>query len=82
VRSGDLAGRASVLFASERMDEDEAWRLLETGELVRVDGDLNVTSRVAFDRAPAHQLTLDDLGVEAAASQRDAGARSAALGPS
>jgi glutamine amidotransferase len=82
VRSGELAGRAAVLFASERMDEDPAWRSLETGELVRVDGDLNVTSRVAFDSAPAHQLTLDDLGVEAVAYQRDPRARSAALGRS
>jgi glutamine amidotransferase len=82
VRSGELAGRAAVLFASERMDEDPAWRSLATGELVRVDGDMNVTSRVAFDSAPAHQLTLDDLGIQAAASQRDPRARSAALGRS
>jgi glutamine amidotransferase len=82
VRSGELSGRAAVLFASERMDEDPAWRSLETGELVRVDGDLNVTSRVAFDSPPAHQLTLDDLGVQAAASQRDPREQAAAVGRS
>jgi glutamine amidotransferase len=79
VRSGDLVGRAAVLFASERMDEDAGWRSLATGELVRVDGDMNVTSRVAFDRAPAHQLTLEDLGVQAAASQGDPRVQPAAL---
>jgi glutamine amidotransferase len=71
VRSGALAKRAAVLFASEQMDEDAGWRSLEVGELVHVDGDLNVQSRIALDRAPAHQLTLEDLGVHAAASQRD-----------
>lgn len=71
VRSGALAKRAAVLFASEQMDEDTGWRSLEVGELVHVDGDLNVESRIALDGPPAHQLTLEDLGVDAAASQRD-----------
>ena len=71
VRSGALAKRAAVLFASEQMDEDTGWRSLEAGELVHVDGDLNVESRIALDGPPAHQLTLEDLGVDAAASQRD-----------
>jgi glutamine amidotransferase len=82
VRSGELADRPAVLFASERMDEDLAWRSLATGELVHVDGDMNVTSCLAFDHAPAHQLTLEDLGVQTAASQGDPHARSAALGRS
>ena len=82
VRSGALADRAAVLFASERMDEDPGWRSLETGELVRVDEDMKVTPRLAFERAPAHQLTLEDLGVQAAASQGDPRTRSPALGRS
>jgi len=69
VRSGDLASRPCVVVASERMDEDAGWRLLQPGELVHIDPDLRVTSKVALDRPPAHQLTLADLGGKAAASQ-------------
>jgi len=72
VRSGDLATRPAVVVASERMDEDAGWRLLEPGELVHVDPDLKLTGRVALDRPPAHQLTLADLGGKAAASQAPA----------
>jgi predicted glutamine amidotransferase len=72
VRSGDLAHRPAVVIASERMDEDAGWRLLEPGELLHVDPDLHVTSRVALDHPPAHQLTLADLGGKAAASQAPA----------
>jgi predicted glutamine amidotransferase len=72
VRSGDLASRPAVVVASERMDEDAGWRALESGELLRVDPDLKVTITRALDRPPAHQLTLADLGVKAAASQAPA----------
>ena len=73
VRSGDLASRPAVIVASERMDEDAGWRPLEPGELLHVDPDLHLTSSVALDRPPTHQLTLADLGVKAAASQAPAG---------
>jgi len=73
VRSGDLATRPAVVVASERMDEDPGWRLLEPGELIHVDGDLRVTRTVAVDGPPAHQLTLADLDPRAAASQQKAG---------
>ena len=69
IRSAGLAERAAVIFASEQMDEDRGRRSLEPGELVRVDTDLNVSTRV-IDRAPAHQLRLEDLDPRAAASQR------------
>ncbi|TML25587.1 MAG: class II glutamine amidotransferase, partial [Actinobacteria bacterium] len=69
IRSAGLAERAAVIFASEQMDEDRGWRSLEPGELVQVDTDLNVSTRV-IDRAPAHQLRLEDLDPRAAASQR------------
>jgi predicted glutamine amidotransferase len=69
LRSGDLGARASVLFASEQMDEDGGWRLLAPGELVRVDHALRVSSTVAVDFAPAHPLRLEDLDPRAAASQ-------------
>jgi glutamine amidotransferase len=70
VRSGDLAERAVVVFASEPMDEDPGWRSLEPGELVRVDENLNVSSVLALTEPPAHQLGLEDLDVGVAASQR------------
>ncbi len=69
VRAGDLAGRPAVIVATERMDEDPGWRLLEPGELVHVDADLRVNVSRPLHRAPTHQLTLADLGGKAAASQ-------------
>jgi glutamine amidotransferase len=70
VRSGALATCAAVVFASERMDEDPGWRLLEPGELVHVGRDLGVARRIAVEHPPARQLRLEDLVPEAAASQR------------
>ena len=72
VRAGDLASRAAVIVASERMDEDPGWRALESGELLHVDPDLNVTITRPLTEPPEHQLTLADLGVKAAASQAPA----------
>jgi glutamine amidotransferase len=70
VRSGELAAMRCVVIASERMDEDAGWRLLQPGELLHVDGDLTVTS-MQIDRAPAHQLSLEDLTGKAASSQAE-----------
>jgi len=61
-----------VVIASERMDEDPGWRLLESGELLHVDPALHVTITRPLERPPAHQLTLADLGGKAAASQAPA----------
>jgi glutamine amidotransferase len=67
-RSDHLASDASVLFASEPMDDD-AWQLLAPGELVHVNADLQIDRRVAFPDPPKHQLRHDDLTAQAAASQ-------------
>jgi glutamine amidotransferase len=69
VRSGDLAHRPAVVVATERMDEDPGWRELEPGELLHVDGNLNVRSVRAVDGPPAHLLSLADLNPQAAKSQ-------------
>jgi predicted glutamine amidotransferase len=69
VRSGDLSKRAAIVIATERMDADPGWRKLEPGELLHVDADLHVHSRVVADGPPAHLLTLADLDERAAASQ-------------
>jgi predicted glutamine amidotransferase len=69
VRSAHLAGRPAVIVASEPMDEDPGWRLLEPGELLHVPSTLQVESTIAIDGPPAHQLSLDDLQPQAAAAQ-------------
>jgi glutamine amidotransferase len=70
VRAGELARDRSAVVATERMDEDEGWRLLEPGVLVHVAEDLKVTRSTILDGPPRHPLTLADLGDVAAASQR------------
>jgi predicted glutamine amidotransferase len=68
VRSDDLAACDSVVVASEPMDEHPDWRLMESGELLRVGRDLRCASEILAAR-PAHQLTVEDLSARAAASQ-------------
>jgi len=48
-----LSRHPAVLVASEPLDEHPDWRLLEVGELLHVDGDLSVTSRIVVDARPA-----------------------------
>jgi glutamine amidotransferase len=45
-----------VVFASERMNDDPRWRLLDAGELVHVDPDLNITRRMEFPDPPKRLL--------------------------
>jgi predicted glutamine amidotransferase len=72
VRSAALERHASVIVASERMDEDPGWRLLEPGELIHVGPALGVDSTIVLDEPPAHLLSLDDLQPAAAAAQAPA----------
>ena len=69
VRSEPLSRHPSVIVASERMDEDPGWRLLEPGELIHVGPALQVESSIVLDHPPAHPLTLADLDPTAAAAQ-------------
>lgn len=55
-RSAHLATTPSVVFASEAMNDDPGWRLLEPGELVHVDAGLAITGRVEFPDPPRHLL--------------------------
>jgi len=68
-KSDELAGSASVVVASEPMDGETGWRLLDPGELIHVGVDLRVTSTHPLTAAPRHPLTLADLSPTAAASQ-------------
>ena len=69
VHSSDLADSPSVVVASEKLDENPAWRALSPGELLHVGPDLRVSTRVALPDPPAHLLTLSDLQPKAASSQ-------------
>ena len=71
VRSGPLATHPAVVVATERMDDDPGWRLLEAGELLHVDGGLQVSRTRALTAEPAHRLTLADLDQQAASSQAE-----------
>ncbi|MEU6670409.1 class II glutamine amidotransferase [Streptomyces sp. NPDC046727] len=72
IHSANLAAQPAVIVASERMDDNPHWRLMEPGELVHVGPDLHTDRRVVLPGPPSHRLTLDDLRPEAAASQKAA----------
>jgi predicted glutamine amidotransferase len=72
VRSHDLADTPAVVVASERLDDNPAWRDLGSGELLHVGPGPRATYRQVLPQPPAHRLALDDLRPEAAASQRTA----------
>jgi hypothetical protein len=46
------------VIASQPMDTNPMWRLLEPGELIHVDPQLRVTSTIAVPDAPARMLEL------------------------
>lgn len=71
-RSEALARQPSVIIASERMDDDPGWRLLDPGELLHAGPDLKLDSSTPFPAEPRLLLTLNDLSVPAAASQHPA----------
>ena len=69
VHSGELSFLPATVIASERMDANPGWRLLESGELVHVDPELRVTSTIAVPDPPAHLIHLSELSPQAAISQ-------------
>jgi predicted glutamine amidotransferase len=68
-RSRHLAYRPCVIIASERMDDDPAWRLVDPGELVHIGPALATDSSTPFPAVPAHLLRWADLSPVVAASQ-------------
>lgn len=68
-RSPRLATRASVVIATERMDDDPGWRLLDSGELLHVDTSLATRSSKPLPARPRHLLRLEELDAHTAASQ-------------
>ncbi len=69
VSSEHGAAKPLVVIASEQLDEDPAWRPLDSGELLHVAPTLEVSSRRILDSRPARLLTLADLSAQARASQ-------------
>jgi glutamine amidotransferase len=70
VFSGQLAILPATVIASQPMDKTEDWRMLQSGELIHVDQDLNVTSQVVVDGPPA---TLMELTTKEAVAQAEPG---------
>ena len=69
VFSGQLAILPSTVIASQPMDSNPLWRLLDSGELIHVDSQLNLTSTIAVPDPPAEMLVLS--ATEAKAQQED-----------
>lgn len=56
--SHDLARKRSVVIATEPMDADPGWRMLEPGELLHVGPELRVHSSSPLPQDPARSLVL------------------------
>jgi glutamine amidotransferase len=68
-RSEHLCTRPSVVFATERMDDDPRWRLLDPGELVHVDAALHVDRSLILPDLPAHLVRREELSAAVEESQ-------------
>ncbi len=60
-QSDVLCTRPSVVLATEPMDDDPRWRLLRPGELVHVDGSLQINRTMILPDPPRHLLRREDL---------------------
>ncbi|MCC9146757.1 MULTISPECIES: class II glutamine amidotransferase [unclassified Arthrobacter] len=61
--------RSAVMVATEKMDSNPNWRLLDSGEMLHVDSALHVQRSFPLPHHPQHLITLADLDPVAAASQ-------------
>ena len=64
-----LAARSSVIVATEMMNADPGWRLMESGELLHIDRGLGVESTFPLPENPLRLVTLEQLDPKSAASQ-------------
>jgi glutamine amidotransferase len=60
-----------IAVASEAMGTGVSWTPLQSGELLHVSPDLTPTVTTVLPDPPAHALTLEDLGIHAAAAQKE-----------
>ena len=70
VHSEHTASRPTVVLASETMDDNPAWRMLQSGELLHVTNRLETDATIVRERPPARLLTLADLEGRARSSQK------------
>ena len=68
-QSSHLDERPSVVFASEPMDDDPGWELMEPGLLAHIDDKLTITRSLVLPNPPACQLHRSVLTATASASQ-------------
>ncbi|MGA7050337.1 MAG: class II glutamine amidotransferase [Mycobacterium sp.] len=68
--SEQLESHPSVVFATERMDDDPRWQLIPPGELVHVNSALHVTQSLVLPDPPTHLLRQHDLSAHAQQAQR------------
>ena len=54
----DLASTDSVLVASERLDGETGWRMLDPGELIHVRPDLSIESHIAIADPPRRLIKI------------------------
>lgn len=69
VHSADGVNQPLVVLASERMDADPGWRMLDPGELLHVSDTLETSASLILDHQPARPLTIEQLNPTAKASQ-------------
>jgi predicted glutamine amidotransferase len=67
--SQPLCTRPSVVFATERMDDDPRWSLLAPGELVHVDAALRVSRNVVLPDRPRYPISRSDLSLSVELAQ-------------
>jgi predicted glutamine amidotransferase len=67
--SEQLCTRPAVVFATEVMDDDPRWRLLDPGELVHVDASLRISRSLALPDPPRQLLRREDLSTPVEDSQ-------------
>jgi predicted glutamine amidotransferase len=67
--SRSLRDHPSVVFATERMDDDPRWSLIAAGELVHVDAELRVSRDLVLPDPPTHLLRQSDLSARAQQAQ-------------
>jgi glutamine amidotransferase len=60
VRMEAASEQPVVVVASERMDDDPRWRELQSGELLRVGPDLDLSLDLVVDHPPARQMELTE----------------------
>ena len=68
--SEQLATRPSVVFATDRMDDDPRWCSIAPGELVHVDSALRATRSLVLPDPPRHLIRHQDLSAHAQQAQR------------